>query len=162
MDPLWSEKRKGGVSSLWGEVAWRVDIGLGSRSHQKMESVDYVTMPPGERGSGFWTECVLTVTSSSQFSQNLSVKYLLCVRPLGAGREKLLGLLVIMKWSKAWETDKTDLADSRYLMSDLGLCLAWAMHPTWSRCLGPCAHTPGSRSARAVCISGCAFVQLPV
>ena len=162
LDPLWSEERNGGVSSLWGEVAWRVDIDLGSRSHQKMESVDYVTTPPGERGSGFWTECFLTVTSSSQFSQNLSVKYLLCVRPLGAGREKLLGLLVIMKWSKAWETDKTDLADSEYLMSELGLYLAWAMHPPWSRCLGPCAHIPGPWSARAMCISGCAFVRLPV
>lgn len=106
-----------------------MDVDLGSRSHQKIESVDYVTTPPGKQGSGVWTECVLTVTSSSQFSQNLSIKYLLCVRPLGAGRGKLLGLLVIVKWSKAWETDKTDLADSRYLMSELGLCLAWAMYP---------------------------------
>lgn len=80
---------------------WRVDIDLGSRSHQKMESVDSVTMLPGEWGSGLWTECVLTVTSSSQFSQNLFINYLLCVRPLGVGRGKLLGLLVIVKWSKA-------------------------------------------------------------
>lgn len=66
-----------------------------------MESVDTVTMLPGEWGSGLWTESVLTVTSSSQFSQNLSIKYLSCVRPLGVGRGKLLGLLVIVKWSKA-------------------------------------------------------------
>lgn len=78
LDPLWSEERNGGVSSLWREVAWRVDIDLGSRSHQKMESVDYVTMPPGEWGSGFWTECVLTVTSSSQFSQNLCQIPIVC------------------------------------------------------------------------------------
>lgn len=105
-----------------------------------MESVDCVTTPPGEQGSGFWTECVLTVTSSSQFSQNLSIKYLLCVRPLGAGRGKLLGLLVIVKWSNAWETDKADLADSRYLIVKAGTMssLGYAAHmvqvpwPLWS------------------------------
>lgn len=47
-----------------------------------------VTSPPGTRGSSFWTECILVLASSSQFSQKLSIKYLLYVGPLGVGRRK--------------------------------------------------------------------------
>lgn len=74
-----------------------MSIDLGNRRHQQIKSVDDVISPPGKRDSRFWTECILVMASSSQFSQKLSIKYLLYVGPLGFGRGKPVGLLVIVK-----------------------------------------------------------------